>query len=88
MGVSNHQYTSNADFCEGVLCNVELTLLRVALGSGGPTWKDVLEGFVSFSRILFMSLTVSPREKYSSRTNFAVLTRSRLAPVILKFRYN
>ena len=52
-------------------------------GAGGPSWKLVLEGLESFSSTLFMSLTVSPRLKYSSSTSLAVLTRSRLAPVIL-----
>ena len=41
---------------------------------------------VSFSNILFISLTVSPSEKYSSSTSLAVRTRSRLAPVILRER--
>ena len=54
-------------------------------GGGGPSWKVVRGGgLVSFSRTLFMSLTVSPREKYSSSTSLAVRTRSRLAPVILE----
>ena len=44
-------------------------------GAGGPSWKLVLDGLESFSRILFMSLTVSPRLKYSSSTSLAVLNR-------------
>ena len=55
------------------------------LAGGGPSWKVVRGGgLVSFSRTLFMSLTVSPSEKYSSSTSLAVRTRSRLAPVILE----
>ena len=57
----------------------------LAGGGGGPSWKVVRGGgLVSFSRTLFMSLTVSPSEKYSSNTSLAVRTRSRLAPVILE----
>ena len=79
--------TSNADLC-GVLFGK--VLLETPPGgvivSGGPTWKEAREGFVSLRRILFMSLTVSPKEKYSSRTSLAVLTRSKLAPVILNWK--
>ena len=66
----NYKFTSNADLW--------------LVSDGGPTWNMDLVGFVSFSSTLFISLTVSPREKYSSSTSLAVLTRSRLAPVILQ----
>ena len=75
--------TSKAD-----LLPPEIVSLEGAGGdavSGGPRLNVGLTvGLVSFSNILFMSLTVSPREKYSSSTSLAVLTRSRLAPVILR----
>ena len=74
--------TSNADFVPPEMVSLEGP--RSGEGSGGPRVNvGRCGGLVSFSKTLFISLTVSPSEKYSSSTSLAVLTRSRLAPVIL-----
>ena len=76
--------TSKADFVPAEMVSLDGPGPGGGRGSGGPRLNvGRCAGLVSFSRTLFMSLTVSPSEKYSSSTSLAVLTRSRLAPVIL-----